>query len=105
MTAVAQPASFQFCGRSFLAFVLKPKMPTSEWIAEADKWLCRSPGFFSGKPVVVDVSELLLSKDEAVGLIADLGMRNIRVMGMLGTDDRLADRSEERRVGKECTCG
>jgi len=91
MTAVAQPASFQFCGRSFLAFVLKPKMPTSEWIAEADKWLCRSPGFFSGKPVVVDVSELLLSKDEAAGLIADLGMRNIRVMGMLGTDDRLAD--------------
>jgi septum site-determining protein MinC len=91
MTAVAAPASFQFCGRSFLAFVLKPKMPIPEWIAEADRWLSRSPGFFSGKPVVMDVSGLLLSKDDAAELIADLGMHNIRVMGMLGTDDRLAD--------------
>jgi septum site-determining protein MinC len=91
MTAVAPATSFQFCGRSFLAFVLKPKMPITEWIAEADRWLARSPGFFTGKPVVVDVSGLLLSKDNAAELIADLGMRNIRVMGMLGTDDRLAD--------------
>src|SRR5215472_4092198 len=91
MTAVARATSFQFCGRSFLAFVLKPKMPIAEWIAEADRWLARSPGFFSGKPVVVDVSGLLLSKDSAAELIADLGMRDIRVMGMLGTDDRLAD--------------
>lgn len=91
MTAVPSATSFQFCGRSFLAFVLKPKMPIAEWIADADKWLSRSPGFFSGKPVVVDVSGLLLSKDNAAELIADLGMRNIRVMGMLGTDDRLAD--------------
>jgi septum site-determining protein MinC len=91
MTAVASPASFQFCGRSFLAFVLKPKMPFDEWIAQADRWLARSPGFFSGKPVVVDVSGLLLSKDNAAELIADLGMRDIRVMGLLGTDDRLID--------------
>jgi septum site-determining protein MinC len=91
MTAVAPATSFQFCGRSFLAFVLKPKMPIAEWIADADKWLARSPGFFSGKPVVVDVSGLLLSKDHAAELIADLGMRDIRVMGMLGIDDRLID--------------
>src|SRR5262249_24677687 len=85
MTAVAPATSFQFCGRSFLAFVLKPKMPIAEWIAGADRWLSRSPGCFTGKPVVVDVSGLLLSKDNAAALIADLGMSDIRVMGMLGT--------------------
>jgi septum site-determining protein MinC len=91
MTAHAKSASFQFCGRSLLAFVLKPKMPIGQWMAEADIWLSRSPGFFSGKPVVVDVSGLLLTKDKTAQLIADLNARAIRVMGMLGADASLTD--------------
>ena len=54
MATATQPSqSFQFCGRSFLAFVLRPEIPISRWMSEADTWLSRSPGFFAGKPVVL----------------------------------------------------
>ena len=66
MATATQPSqSFQFCGRSFLAFVLRPEIPISRWMSEADTWLSRSPGFFAGKPVVLDVSGLLLTKAKA----------------------------------------
>jgi len=90
--ATPQPSrSFKFHGRTFLAFVLKPEMPIGRWIAEADDWASRSPGFFSGKPVVVDVSRLLLTKGKLAKLIADLGSRGIRVMGLLGADPAWVD--------------
>jgi septum site-determining protein MinC len=83
--------SFQFQGRTFLAFVLKPEMPIGRWMAEADTWLSRSPDFFAGKPVVVDVSRLLLTKGKLAKLIADLNARGIRVMGLLGADPAWVD--------------
>jgi septum site-determining protein MinC len=90
--AATQPSrSFQFHGRTFLAFVLKPEIPIGRWIAEADTWLSRSPGFFAGKPVVVDVSRLLLTKAKLVRLIADLSSRGIRIMGLLGADPAWID--------------
>jgi septum site-determining protein MinC len=91
-TAATQPShSFKFHGRTFLAFVLKPEMPIGQWIAEADAWLSRSPGFFAGKPIVVDVSRLLLTKAKLARLIADLGSRGIRIMGLLGADPAWVD--------------
>jgi len=88
----AQPSrSFTFQGRTFLAFVLKPEMPIGRWLAEADTWLSRSPGFFAAKPVVVDVSRLLLTKAKLAKLVADLGSRGIRVMGLLGADPAWVD--------------
>jgi septum site-determining protein MinC len=83
--------SFQLHGLTFLAFVLKPEMPLGRWIAEADSWLSKSPGFFAGKPVVVDVSKLLLTKSKLAKLIADLSARGIRVMGMIGADPSWTD--------------
>lgn len=88
----AQPSqSFTFHGRTFLAFVLKPEMPIGRWLGEADAWLSRSPGFFAAKPVVVDVSRLLLTKGKLATLVADLGSRGIRVMGLLGADPAWVD--------------
>lgn len=88
----AQPSqSFTFHGRTFLAFVLKPEMPIGRWLGEADAWLSRSPGFFAAKPVVVDVSRLLLTKGKLAKLVADLGSRGIRVMGLLGADPAWVD--------------
>jgi len=97
MAAAPQPAqsqqsrSFQLHGRTFLAFVLKPETPIGKWIADAESWLARSPGFFDGKPVVLDVSGLLLTKAKAATLVQDLAARGIRVMGMLGADPALSD--------------
>jgi septum site-determining protein MinC len=83
-TAPYPPHSLRFRGRSFLALVLKPEMPISGWLAEVDQWLSRSPGFFAGKSVVIDVSGLSLTKRNFVALIADLKARDIRILGMEG---------------------
>ena len=90
-TAPHRSRSFQLQGRTFLAFVLKPETPVGRWIEEADSWLAQSPGVFSGKPVVVDVSGLLLTKAKTAQLIADLAARGIRIMGMLGADPAWSD--------------
>lgn len=90
-TTVQASRSFSFQGRTFLAFVLKPEMPIGRWLAEADTWLARSPGFFVARPVVVDVSRLLLTKDKLAKLVKDLGSRDIRVMGLLGADPAWVD--------------
>jgi septum site-determining protein MinC len=92
MATATQPSrSFQFCNRSFLAFVLKPETPVGRWLAEADTWLSRSPRFFAGKPVVVDVSGLMLTKPKMLKLISDLNDRDIRVMGILSADPSITD--------------
>ena len=86
----SRPSSFQFCSRSLHAFVLKPEIPVERWLTEADRWLSRSPGFFSGKPVVMDASALPSEKPIFAEVIAGLASRDIRVMGILGGDPELA---------------
>ncbi len=41
-------------------------------MSEADRWLSRSPGFFGGKPVVMDVSALPAEKAVITALMDDL---------------------------------
>jgi septum site-determining protein MinC len=77
---------FRFRGRSFMAFVLAPEPPLGGWIAELDNQIQRSEGFFVGRPVVLDVSRLTLTKSDLSDLIADLRTRDIRVMGIEGAD-------------------
>lgn len=90
-TSKQRSQSFKFRGRSFLAFVLKPEEPISRWLGEVHGWCTRSPGFFSGKPVVLDVSGLPLTKEKLSELITELGGRGIRVMGMFGADPAWVD--------------
>ena len=48
-------------GRSYVAFVFSPVVPIVEWLAEIDATLARSPGFFVGKPIVLDLAAVDLS--------------------------------------------
>ncbi len=57
-----------------------------EWLAELDAWLERSPGFFVGRPIVLDLSGLQLEKDAVVELTKSLFDRNIQIMGIEGGD-------------------
>jgi septum site-determining protein MinC len=66
--------------------VLAPEQPVVDWLIELDAWLLRSPGFFSGRPVVLDVAALGTSKSEALALIDDLAERNIKIIGVEGAD-------------------
>jgi len=85
MSSVTQN-TMRFLGRSYVAFVLTPETPIEEWFAQLDAWLQRSPRFFKGRSVVLDLASVDLSRSEIADLIASLGKRDIRVMGLESVD-------------------
>ena len=87
MNIVAPPQhSIRFRGRSFFAFALAPEPPVAEWLAELDKWTRNSPGFFAGKPVILDLAAVTLSESAIAHLVDQLSERGIRIMGLEGVD-------------------
>lgn len=76
----------RFHGRSYVAFVFSPVVPIVGWLEEMDATLARSPGFFVGRPVVLDLSAVDLSQTAITHLISSLEARNIRVLGLEGVD-------------------
>jgi septum site-determining protein MinC len=90
-TAARTSRSFTFRGRSFHALVLKPEVPVGTWLAEADAWLSRSPGFFAGKAVVIDVSGLALSEGTFLALVGEVKTRGISLLGVEGADPSWLD--------------
>lgn len=76
----------RFLGRSYMAFVFTPEAPIVDWLAELDAWIARSPGFFAGRPVVLDLSAVHLSAHGIAHLIASLQERGVRIMGLEGVD-------------------
>ena len=86
MNVAVQPRqSLRFRGRSFMALVLAPEPPLELWMEELDSWAKRSPGFFVGRPIILDLSALPHEKDALASLIADLAQREVRPMGIEGT--------------------
>jgi len=78
-------------GRSYVAFVFSPVVPIVEWLAEIDATLARSPGYFVGKPIVLDLAAVDLSSSAIAHLVGSLNERSIRVLGIEGVDEeRLA---------------
>jgi septum site-determining protein MinC len=73
-------------GRSYLAFVFSPVVPIMEWLEDIDATVARSPGFFVGKPVVLDLSAFELSRPAITHLIVSLEKKNIRILGIEGVD-------------------
>jgi septum site-determining protein MinC len=85
--------SFRFRGRNFLALVLRPALPIAQWLNELDDWLARSPGFFNGKPLILDLAGVALERADITALIGDLGNRTIRIMGIEGVEPSVLDAS------------
>jgi septum site-determining protein MinC len=78
-------------GRSYVAFVFSPVVPIVEWLAEIDATLARSPGYFVGKPIVLDLAAVDLSSSAITHLVGSLNERSIRVLGIEGVEEeRLA---------------
>ena len=88
MVARAEPVRQQMRlrGRSYVAFVFSPFVPIVGWLEEIDATLARSPGFFVGKPVVLDLSAVDLSQSAIAHLVTSLESRSIRVLGIEGVD-------------------
>ncbi|MDE3177310.1 MAG: septum formation inhibitor MinC, partial [Pseudomonadota bacterium] len=79
---VGKPTAIHFGARSLLAFALEPKAPLNAWLEALDGWLVRSPNFFSGKPVILQMGGLEISLKEYRDLLGQLARRHVRVMAV-----------------------
>ena len=88
MNAVVRPIPkpIRMRGRSYVAFVFTPAVPIMEWLDEIDATLRQSPGFFIGKPVVLDLSAVDLSQNAIAQLLASFEQRDLRILGFEGVD-------------------
>lgn len=79
----------RFNARSFVAFALSPDAPLAEWFDGLDQWTENSPGFFAGRPVVLNLNHITLDTEEIVDLVDGLADRGIRVFAIEanGIDD------------------
>jgi septum site-determining protein MinC len=106
MDAISQPTRqlVRMRGRSYVAFVFCPVVPIVGWLDEIDATLARSPGFFVGKPVVLDLSAVDLSQIAIAHLVTSLEQRNIRVLGIEGVDAALLTTSMPPLLtgGRQC---
>jgi len=71
--------------------VVKPKTPINAWLADVDTLISRSPRFFAGKSVVIDVSDLSLTKETFLSLFDELSKREIRILGVEGANPSCVD--------------
>ncbi|RWB52930.1 septum site-determining protein MinC [Mesorhizobium sp.] len=71
--------SIRFRARSFVAFTLTPEAPIDDWLEGLDHWIGNSPGYFAGRPVVLDLNTLKPGPEEIAALVGTLARRGIRV--------------------------
>jgi septum site-determining protein MinC len=82
----SRPSPVRFRGRSFMALVLAPRAPLETWLAQIDATLERSPGFFTGRAIILDVSAIQIDRNELTSLIRDLHARDVRILGIEGAE-------------------
>ena len=83
MSSPAKP-SLRIKGRSFVALVLMPEAPIVEWLEALGRQVARSPAFFEGRPVIVDLSALAGQEAAFPALIETLEKRDMRIIGVEG---------------------
>ncbi len=76
--------SLRIKGRSFVALVLMPEAPVEAWLDALAAQVARSPSFFQGRPVIVDLSALAGQEAGFEALIATLERRDMRIIGVEG---------------------
>jgi len=77
--APLEAKSIRFRARSSVAFTLTPEAPMVEWLQGLDHWIGNSPGYFAGRPVLLDLNVLKPAPSEIAALVAELGTRGIRI--------------------------
>ncbi len=78
--------SFNFQGRSFLAFVLTPYAPLGDWLLSLEEWVKKSPDFFFSKPIILDLSSLSLSEAEFADFLRFMRNRKFRIISIEGVN-------------------
>ena len=67
-----------------MALVLAPEPPLEDWLDALDAQVARSPSFFSGRPVVLDLAALPSEQPDVAGLLHRLNSRGVRIIGTEG---------------------
>jgi len=67
-----------------MALVLAPEPPVEDWLDALDAQVKRSPSFFDGRPVVLDLGALPIEEPDVAGLLQRLNGRGIRIIGTEG---------------------
>jgi septum site-determining protein MinC len=67
-----------------MALVLAPEPPVADWLDALDAQIERSPSFFDGRPVVLDLGALPSEQPDVAGLLQRLNGRGIRIIGTEG---------------------
>ena len=78
--------SFRLLGRSILAMAMAPEQPLANWFRELDGLIEGSPGFFAGRPIILDAAKMPRQSEDLRTVISDLAARGIRVMALEGAD-------------------
>jgi septum site-determining protein MinC len=78
--------SLRLLGRSYLAFVLAPEAPFSDWLAELDARLPRQSEFFTNRPIIADLSSLIPTASETEEVIDAIEKRGLRLVAVEGVD-------------------
>jgi septum site-determining protein MinC len=86
---LTQSRPIRLKGRSFLALALTPELPFEDWLVQLDALASRSAGFFLRRPIVLDVQGLEIDRSQLRDLVSQLGVRNVRVMGIEGARSSL----------------
>lgn len=63
---------------------IAPEPPLPGWFRELDELIERSPGFFAGRPIILDASAVELDVEELRSMVGQLRDRGIRLMGLEG---------------------
>jgi septum site-determining protein MinC len=82
----ASRKAIRFRGRSYLAYMLTPEPPIYDWLTDLNGWISQAPGYFVGKPVILDLSAVTLSNSAIRQFLAELQARDIRIIGLEGVD-------------------
>lgn len=94
MNAVSRSGpSIRFRGRSFTAMTLVADGQLESWLADFDVWVQRSPGFFTGRAVVLDFADTAQSRADVERWISELAARGVRLIGLEGVRPSMVDAS------------
>jgi septum site-determining protein MinC len=66
--------------------VLEPTRPVEDWLAGLADLSRQSPGFFAGRPVILDAAQAASNAEELRALISGLEALGVRIMGVDGAD-------------------
>lgn len=77
-------AQLRFRGRSFISLILYPEAPLQDWLLSLDREMTRSPEFFSGKPIILNLDLLSPDTENLASLLTVLQQKNLRIIEIEG---------------------